>query len=47
MTYDFQEITLHVTESLDWSYTNPRYRVLVRGIRGNLQIIIGTAKRQR
>ncbi len=24
MTYDFQEITLHVTEPLDWSYTNPR-----------------------
>ncbi|HIF0684719.1 TPA: host specificity factor TipJ family phage tail protein [Klebsiella pneumoniae] len=24
MIYDFQEITLHVTEPLDWSYTNPR-----------------------
>lgn len=24
MTYDFQEITLRVTEPLDWSYTNPR-----------------------
>ncbi|HCT6263102.1 TPA: kinase [Klebsiella quasipneumoniae subsp. similipneumoniae] len=24
MMYDSQEITLHVTEPLDWSYTNPR-----------------------
>ena len=24
MIYDFQEITLHVTEPLDWSYANPR-----------------------
>ncbi|MGI1279509.1 host specificity factor TipJ family phage tail protein, partial [Klebsiella quasipneumoniae subsp. similipneumoniae] len=24
MIYDFQKITLHVTEPLDWSYANPR-----------------------
>ena len=24
MIYDFREITLHVTEPLDWSYANPR-----------------------
>ncbi|STX56085.1 kinase [Klebsiella pneumoniae] len=32
MIYDFQEITLHVTEPLDWSYANPRCWIQFRTV---------------
>ncbi|HGV3499692.1 TPA: host specificity factor TipJ family phage tail protein [Klebsiella michiganensis] len=39
MTYDFQEITLHVTEPLDWSYTNPRCWIQFQNSRPSSQML--------
>lgn len=39
MIYDFQEITLHVTEPLDWSYANPRCWIQFQNGRPSSQML--------
>ncbi|WP_213927970.1 host specificity factor TipJ family phage tail protein [Klebsiella variicola] len=42
MMYDSQEITLHVTEPLDWSYTNPRCWIQFQGGRPSTRLLTPT-----